>query len=74
MFNVRRSLWVACGVIGVAGAPAGAQVIFERGANLDPDGQFRIMMMEGAVTVSGWDRDSVWVRASLDEQIGRAHV
>lgn len=71
MLNVRHALFIAWAVIGVAGAPAGAQVVIERGVAFDRDGQLRIMVMQGAVRVSGWDRDSVHVRASLDERAQR---
>lgn len=73
MLQVQRFLVIACGVVSIAGAPAtvGAQVVIERGARLDADGQFRIMMMEGSVRVTGWEQDSVSVRATLNARAER---
>jgi hypothetical protein len=44
---------------------AGAQVKMERGLHLNADGAVRISNLVGSVHVTGWDRDSVALRASV---------
>lgn len=51
----------------LASAPsAHAQQAVERRAQLDADGYFRIWNPAGSVRVSTWDRDTVWLRGTLD--------
>lgn len=46
-------------------AAAQSQVKVERGLRLDADGSIRITNLVGSVRVTGWNRDSVSLRASL---------
>lgn len=49
----------------VLSAAAGAQTKMERGLHVNPDAAVRITNMVGSVHVTGWDRDSVALRATV---------
>lgn len=44
---------------------AAAQTKVEKSVQLNPDGSFRIWALAGTVRVTGWDKDSVRMRATL---------
>ncbi len=65
-FAFARAMWDALTLALVFGAStAEAQAKFERRLPLALDGAFRVHNMVGSVTVRGWARDTVLVRAKL---------
>lgn len=63
--------WAAWAALLLA-APLAGQAVVERTLPFDPDGAFRVMVMEGTVRARGWDRDSVRVVARLDARDRRS--
>ncbi len=52
-------------LLSTVAATAQSQVKIERGLRLNADGAVRISNLVGSVHVTGWNRDSVSLRASL---------
>ena len=63
----RRLLGVIAVAIAVAASPAAAQKKVERKLPLGMEGAFRIINMVGSVTVHGWNKDTVLIRAVVPQ-------
>lgn len=69
-----RAVPLALAALMVAAAPAVAQQRIQRGARASADPTIRIYNLTGSTTVTGWDRDSVAVVATLEVGAGRFYV
>ena len=54
--------------------PARGQQRMERGTRASADATIRIYNLSGSTTVSGWDRDSVALVATLEPRAGRLYI
>jgi hypothetical protein len=69
-----RAVPLALAALALAAAPAVAQQRIQRGARASADATIRIYNLTGSTTVTGWDRDSVAVVATLEVGAGRFYV